>query len=247
MVRQELIDWINNTESKGYTEKQLMYHLTKKGYKKKDIEEAFSIINKESPSNPARDVGDKFDFWDKLKYLFSNPKVFFESVKAEKGIKNALLTFVILSFSVSVINYGMSFFSRFFLPQRYGYMGYFGLLGPAFIFGTFLFSLALSFAYSGIIHLIVMAFKGQGTYAETYKAYAYSMIPFMILVLIPFIGFLSIIYSFVLMIIGIAKLHNISKGKSALACLMPAIFIIGTLILLAIIFLSYYFRVRPLF
>ena len=194
---------------------------------------------------------ESFDFWDKLKYLFSNPNLFFEKIKSEKGIKNALLTFVIVGFFASVISYGISFGTRFFLPYGRGFfgfpLGYFGLLGYGFlgwlspIIG-FLSSILISFIYSGIIYAIIIAFKGEGTFLDTYKVYAYSMVPFLILKLIPLIGYLSIIYSFILMIIGISKLHNISKGKAALACLLPVIFVIGSLILFVIIYLRFFWR-----
>jgi hypothetical protein len=40
------------------------------------------------------------------------------------------------------------------------------------------------------------------------------------------------------MIIGLSKVHNISKGKAALACLLPAVLVIGLLIGLAIMIFS---------
>lgn len=167
----------------------------------------------------------------------------------EKGIKNALLTFTIVGFFADIISYGMSYGMRFITPYR-GLFGfpfeYFSLFGLGF-FGIFplmgfLISLLISFIYSGLVHAIIVAFKGEGTYLGTYRVYAYSMVPFLLLNLIPFIGFLSIIYSFILMIIGVSKLHNISKGKSALACLLPLIFIIGFFVLFVIIYLAYFWR-----
>lgn len=191
---------------------------------------------------------ENFGFWDKLNYLFSNPNLFFEKIKPEKGIKNALLTFVIVGFFASIVSYGISYGMRFMMPHGIGYFGFPMYLGLGYgFFGIFplvgfLSSLLISFIYAGIIHAIVTAFKGEGTYAETYKAYFYSMVPFLILKLIPIVGYLSIIYSFILMIIGVSKLQNISRGKAALACLLPVIFVIGSLVLLVIIYLKIFWR-----
>jgi len=60
----------------------------------------------------------------------------------------------------------------------------------------------------------------------------------LILSVVPMVGFLAIIYSIILMIIGLSKVHNLSKGKAALACLLPAVLVIGLLIGLAIMIFS---------
>ena len=225
MVDQKLIDWIKKGEEKGYSDKQLVDYLAKKGFKKQDIDEAFNSIKNKAISSQG------FTFWDKMQYLISNPKLFFDKAKSEKGIKEALLTFVIVAFGVSILQYGMTFFMRFLLPQSYGYFGYLGLFGPFFIIGGFLISIAMSLLYAGIVHSLVMVFKGQGSYAETYKAYAYGMIPAMILLLIPFIGFFGGIYSLALIVIGLSRLHNLTIGKAVIAVLAPILLLLGLLVI----------------
>jgi hypothetical protein len=64
------------------------------------------------------------------------------------------------------------------------------------------------------------------------------MIPYLILSVVPMVGFLSIIYSFILMIIGMSNVYNVSKGKAALACLLPVVLVIGLVIGFVIIMLS---------
>jgi len=239
MVDAKLVKWIKNAEVKGYSESQLRTFLAKKGYKKSDIDNALN----NTQNNVQTSSSETMDFWDKLKYLLSSPNIFFDKIKSEKGIKNAFLTLAIVLLSVSVVSYGISF--TIFHALSYGSLFAYGLVGffsTTFIVISFVLSLLMSFVYSGIVHLLVIGFKGEGNYAETYKAYVYSFIPFQILILIPLVGFLSIIYSFILMIIGVAKLHNISKGKAALACLLPVVFIIGTIIIFAILFLRYFLR-----
>ena len=243
MADPRLVDWIKSNQSKGFSERQIRLQLIKNNYKKKDIDEAFAILKNKAPANDKISDGG-IDFWDKLNYLLTNPNLFFEKIKSEEGMKNAFAIFAMVSFSAGIINYGVNYMMRFILPSPYGIFGYFfsGFLGLFPLVGIFM-QLFMSFLYSGIIHLIIKAFKGTGSYSETYKVYAYSMIPFLVLSLIPLIGGISIVYSFVLMIIGIATVHNISKGKSALACLMPAIFAIGLAILLIIMIFSGFYGI----
>jgi len=171
-----------------------------------------------------------FGFWDKIKYIFSDPNLFFQKVKSEDGIKNSLLMYAIIGAFFSVISYAFSFGMLYsalpFMNMRsggYGSLGGFGfvMLGVGII---------MTFAYSGLIHVIMIAFKSEGSYKDSYNAYTYSMIPFLILSVVPMVGFFSIIYSFILMIIGTSNVHNVSKGKAALACLLPAVLVIGLVI-----------------
>jgi hypothetical protein len=180
----------------------------------------------------------EFGFWDKIQYLFSNPNLFFENLRYENSIKNALITYCMVSIFISAV----SFLFSFTLGRMGGMMsGVFKLGFSSFMFFpffSFIFGIIMTFVYSGIVHLLVIAFKGGGNFADTYKAYTYSMVPSSILSLVPLIGFFSIIYSFVLMIIGVSKLHNISKGYAALACLLPLVAVIGLLIYLFFIIMS---------
>ena len=180
----------------------------------------------------------EFGFWDKIKYIFSDPNVFFEKVKLEQGIKNSLLMYAIVGAFFSVISYAFSFGMMSMMSGGYGGLGGFGFLYSALPFVMLGIGLIMTFAYSGLIHALIIAFKGEGTYSSSYNVYAYSMIPYLILSVVPMVGFLAIIYSIILMIIGLSKVHNISKGKAALACLLPAVLVIGLLIGLAILIFS---------
>ena len=76
--------------------------------------------------------------------------------------------------------------------------------------------------------------KGSGSYTDTYNVIAYSLVPYAILSIVPLIGFLSFIYSIILMTIGFAKYHNISKGKAVTAAIIPLVIVLVLLIILAI-------------
>lgn len=170
---------------------------------------------------------EEINFWDKIKGVFTDPNSFFENVASERGIKNAFLFYLIISaFMMSVQMLSHLFF-------RYGSFGYMGFFGTTLVLGLFIFGIIFSFIYSGIIHALVIAFGGKRGFSETYKACAYSATPYLLFSVIPLIGSLSIIYTFYLMIIGISKLQNISKGKSALTCLVPLfLVVIGIIILI---------------
>lgn len=198
----------------------------------------------------------EFNFWSKLKCLFSSPNLFFEKVKSEEGIENSLIMYTTVGVFVAVLS--LIFFFKMVSREPMGRDSEFYFIVPLYGLGRVTIGIIMTFLYSGLVHMIVLIFKGRGGYSDTYKAYTYSMVPFLLISsilaigylsllyaltsfnpskstfllisAIPATGYLSIIYSFILMIFGISKLHNISKKKSALVCLLPAFLIIGILI-----------------
>ena len=231
MANKKLADWIKKYESKWYSEEQLYGFLVKKGFSKQEIDDAINPSAK-LPSN----------ILDKIKYVFSDIDKFFETFKWERGITNAFLTVLGFSSVSSALSFGMIFFSPFGLRQSFGY-GYFFGYSSYLIIGIMVLNIILGFAYAGIVHALIKAFKGTGGYAKTYQVYAYSLIPAFLISLVPLIGWLSIIYSIILMIIGLSKIHNISKGYSALAIFMPILLVLGILAIFLFYYLRYFFRI----
>ena len=169
------------------------------------------------------------NFWNKLKYLLSDPNFFFDSIKAEDGIGRSLLMYVIVGAFMSVVSFVLFFISTSFITRSFGGFGT-GLASfifPLLIVAVLIIGLIFTFIFSGLIHAVVIAFKGEGVYVDTYNVYTYSTVPALILVVIPIVGLLSFVYSLILMIIGVSRLHNISNGKAAIACLTPIFFMIG--------------------
>jgi hypothetical protein len=158
-------------------------------------------------------------FWDRIKYLFTNPNLFFNAVKYEKGIKNSIITYLITGVLFSGIIFIFSFVIAGFFGRDVWMLSSFFLALPFLI-------LILTFLFAGLIHLIILGFKPQGGYKDTYNVYTYSMMPFLIFSLIPVIGYLSIFYSFFLMVIGISKVHDTSTPKAFLSCILPFVLII---------------------
>lgn len=92
--------------------------------------------------------------------------------------------------------------------------------------------LLIPFAYSIFLHAFVKLFRGKHGYTSTYKAVAYSSIPTLLFAWIPFAIFITMLYSFYLLILGIARLHDISMLRALLAIITPSLIMIATILAL---------------
>ncbi len=222
-----LKDFVRKAKEQGFTKEELVSELLKKGYSREEIVDAFGARKqKQYPQ-------EKLPITDKFRLIFSNPVKFFHSVN-DATISNSLIMYVVIAAIISLISVGLSFLlSSIFLYRIIGF-------GIGFLFYPIFFgiNLALTFVYAGITHLIVKLLKGEGSYVNTYNVTAYSMVPSLVLSIIPIIGFFSLIYSIVLMVFGLSIQHNISKGKATIAALMPVIivFVLAALLILYILY-----------
>jgi hypothetical protein len=41
-------------------------------------------------------------FWEKIKYLFTNPNLFFNSIKDERGIRNSFIMYLVFGIGISI-------------------------------------------------------------------------------------------------------------------------------------------------
>ncbi len=221
-----LKEFIAQAMEQGYTKEDLIPELIKKGYSRQEIAEAFSP----HPASRKQNGTEILPVIEKIKLLFSHPTQFLQEVN-ENTIKPALIAYTLTALSAAILGIALIFIiGGFFLR------GFFPLFGIGFIFPLilFVFSVAGTFVYAGLSHSMIKLVKGKGTFTQTYNACTYSLIPAAILAIIPYIGWLSIIYSIVLMTFGFSEYHNISKGKAVVAALTPiilAFLILGFLIL----------------
>ena len=227
----ELSDFISKAMERGYAKEEFFQILLQKGYTKSEIYSAFQDIENNKSSNEVKESS--ISYWEKLKLLFSRPSSFFEIVR-EPDIKKSVLLIISVLAAVFLLSFGINIiFSSIFHTNRivslnslfslsYGLSGLFSII---FYFIYFI----STFIYSGISHLVIKGFKGTGKYTDTFNACAYSFIPFLIFTLVPIIGYLSFIYSIILMTLGFSNYHKISKGKSALAALVPIILLFALL------------------
>ncbi len=185
-------------------------------------------------------------FLDRFKYLFSSPSKFFEKIQGE-GIQNSLLTYVITLVFAQVTGVLQSLF----------FFGYYSRFNPLNLYGNMLgypsntsiyslitvpigitITLVALFIYTGVTIILVKVFKGKGGYTESFKVVAYSLTPYNIISIVPFVGGLSLFYSLFLMVLGVRKLHNLSTGKAVAVVLLP-IFALLALFVAFIIFVLF--------
>jgi len=103
------------------------------------------------------------------------------------------------------------------------------------------FGLFLPFMGGAIVHFGVILVGGKNGYFQTVKAYMYAITPNLVLGWIPIIAIIGIIWSFILEIIGIRELQDLSTGK-AIGAIVGALFIIGIIaVILAAVFAAFIF------
>jgi len=173
----------------------------------------------------------RLSFGEKVKGFLGAPSNTFNDVKAE-ALRDALKYF-----TVWVIIYAILRTIVFYTLER----GVFEILWSMFglsdaavdRFGPVTFALlAVLGAFAALFiggswtHLLVRAFGGRKGYGNTIKAFAYSYTPVFLFGWIPFIGMLFGLWAWVLTIIGIRQLHEVSTGRAIAAVLLSIIALI---------------------
>ena len=83
-------------------------------------------------------------------------------------------------------------------------------------------------------HLFVRAFGGRKGYGNTIKAFAYGNTPLLLFGWIPFVGMLFPFWAWVLNIIGIRQLHEISTGRAIGAVLLSIVTLVIIVVLIVL-------------
>jgi hypothetical protein len=165
---------------------------------------------------------------DKAKGFLLNPvETFRQSTNDEPGVVFTyfgalLLLHAILAAGIALIGMGT-------LPEFAGMPR--GDLVPVMVFlmalaGGFIFTLI----FAAWLHLWVYLFGGRKGIMQTIKAIIYGHTPRLLLGWIPFVGFIFMLWSLVLGILGIRELQEISTARAilavAIAVMIPLILII---------------------
>ena len=112
-----------------------------------------------------------------------------------------------------------SAFRSFILPLPILYLT---LALMTYVFGV-IGMLIVSTIYHGLVLLV-----GGRKWIKTFAAVVYSSTPSLLLSWVPIIGFLAYVWSLILLVIGLAKIHKISYWRSAVAViLLPVILLFG--------------------
>lgn len=208
---------IASAEKKGFSKKEIIDELLKKGYSKEEISLAF----KEESGGEV--YGKELPLLEIIKKSFSQPTILFTFFR-DRTLLKSFGTYAVVSLIVMLVGYIIGILiSSLFLGHMVPILSL-SLLGTPILFSFFFYLLGLAgtFVYSGISHLVLM--KNQGEYKDTYNVVTYSLIPCSIISgIVPYIGWLSIVYSIILMVYGFSHYHKVSKGRAVFAALLPII------------------------
>jgi hypothetical protein len=173
------------------------------------------------------------DIINKAKSAITSPSTFFQSVRKEQGMGEAIKFYVVMgsiylilsTIAASVILTGVADIVSI-------------IVGSVFAIIVIVPLLIISFITVGISHIFVSLLGGKNGFSQTYKAAAYGNSSTFVLGWIPVIGGLAALYSLYLFIKGISVLQNMSMGRAAAAVLIPlfvvivlVVFIIGATLL----------------
>lgn len=178
---------------------------------------------------------------NKLKEILFNPGKFFSNVKKEKGVKDALKFFAfyfLVFWLLSIVTFFIGWGGIFLLDTLPIEIPTTVLI--LIIVGVYAFALLFSFVSAFLLQVWVKLFKGKSKFQDAYKLKIYSNAPYYILGWIPFIWWLSGIYSLVLLIIGTREIYKFSTLKATLIYVIPMAIMFVLLVILFVLLLLYF-------
>lgn len=162
--------------------------------------------------------------------LIRDPESFFKEISNETSVQRAFAAYALVAFLTLLIG---TTIGSMLTSAIYSGINLHGLVGFQIILAIIWFALYLAgiFIYAAMTHGLIILFEGTNSYATTFNVFAYSMLPCLVLSIIPFVGWLAFIYTLILETIGLSTAHRISKGKAFLAAFLPGVFLAGILII----------------
>lgn len=172
--------------------------------------------------------------WATIMAAVLAPTNFFRNMRTEGGLGQPLLFYVGVAWIALIIN------SILELPFQYMMAGngeetaawamsplILAIFAPLFV-------VIGAFISAGMTHLCLMLLGGATRpFEATFRVNCYAYGSLSVLQIIPLIGgFISGIWGIVLEIIGVAEAHEISRGKAALAVLLPTLLCCGIIVML---------------
>ncbi len=184
---------------------------------------------------------------NKIKSVLVEPLKFFDSLKKEKGVKQAFIYFMLLSLFSTVLGFIVFLFTQ---PLMYDLASkmlgvelpkspYSNLQNILFTVLGYLLGLGISFISAALLHVWILIFGGIGKFEKTYQLCVYSKTPALLLGWIPGVGFVIWLYDLVLLIIGTQRLHRISRTKSILMYVIPLVIILAFYAVIMFVFFKY--------
>lgn len=171
--------------------------------------------------------------------ILTQPGKFFDGIKND-GLPTAyqhyialLIPYSILSGIVSIIGNSNTLTSFIINLPTSGYKLQKILspliteLGFLIMFITFLAGMYLVFFSGAVIHGCVLLAGGEKGIGQTLKVQMYSFTPFLILGWIPIIGLITLLWSAVIMVVGLQRCSNLNLWKSVLVIILPILLLGG--------------------
>jgi hypothetical protein len=106
--------------------------------------------------------------------------------------------------------------------------------------------LLMVFISAAWLHIFVYLLGGRKGYLQTLKSISYGSTPSMLFGWIPFIGFIGAIWSFILSILGVRELHEMTTGRAAIAVLLAVVVLAIIIILILAFFFIAFSEVMPI-
>jgi hypothetical protein len=171
---------------------------------------------------------------ENIKLFVTSPAEAFARTRRSGDYVSPLIFGVLLGWACAVISkiWGFLFQASIFsaipgeMSEKLGPMMAIGGMG---LFGTLvlapIFIAVFLFIWSGILHLCLVVVGGLGEsetdFEGTFRAASYASVA-QVAQVIPFVGgLISLVWSIVLQVIGLADLHRTSQGKALAAVLIP--------------------------
>jgi hypothetical protein len=174
-------------------------------------------------------------FVDVVRRVVFQPAAFFAGLPRQGNLLNPLV-FALICIEISVILVGLLTFIDVpgGITWLFGARGNQGLL--AFLGGLVLAPIAGAvgvFLTALVTHLLVMLVVGSGHsgFGSTFRIVAYSSVT-SLAGWIPFIGWIFSLYRLYLATVGIREMHATTTGRALLVVLLPAILILGLVVVL---------------
>jgi hypothetical protein len=166
-------------------------------------------------------------FVEKIKGLLFEPSKTFDTLR-ESSLRDALKHYFVLSTISSIL------FAILFSFVANNYLGsairvlkgtafgiFFGQYGFIYIFIIILISSIIGVFLSGtFLHISIYIVGGRKGYFNTLKAVMYGQTPALLLGWIPYISFISIIWSLIVEFVGIHRLQELTIRRTILAFLI---------------------------
>ena len=134
MVNQQLVNYIKAQEARGYSAQQLRNYLMQKGYNQAEVDGAirYAGAGNTYPSQQPQQLAKqgKFGFFQKIISVIKKPKEFYNRIKAEPGIKKALIFYILLVTLALVLQIPLTIIIAFIKNKT---IGTFTLLSSLFL------------------------------------------------------------------------------------------------------------------